>query len=113
MARAALPITQFTTADGNALSNGFVLLRLNTDARTSSGQVCAGTTVRVNLDNNGVPLLSPTFPTNDTMKPDGTVYLLSAYTEAGAVVFEYLPVTITSPIDNTGFGVAFGLSFGS
>lgn len=114
MARAALPITQFTTADGNALSNGFILIRLSTDARSSDGQVCAGTTVRLDLDDTGVPLGSPTFTTNATLSPDGTVYLLSAFTEAGAVVFEYLPVVVTgSTPGGTGFGLAFGAEFGS
>lgn len=112
MARAALPISSFTLADGTALSNGYVLVKLNRDAQTSNTQVCASIVVRLTLDMNGVPIGSPTFPTNGSLNPRGTIYLLSAYQENGALVFENLPVVVSSP-SGTGFGLAFGSTFGS
>lgn len=113
MARAALPISKFTLADGSALSNGYALVQLNRDAQSGDSQVCAAIIVRVELDDTGAPIGSPTFPTNDTMNPSGTVYLLSAYTEDGAVVYQYMPVSISVPPVVGGFGTAFGSAFGS
>lgn len=94
MARGSLPISRFTTPDGKALINGYALIHLNRDAQEGDTQICAGSVSRIDLDDNGVPIGSLTFPTNATLNPSGTVYLLSAYTENGAIVYQYMPVIV-------------------
>lgn len=91
-----LPITTFTDAGGNPLSDGYVLLKLNTDAQANSFlQICAAATVRIDLDDNGTIMGSPTFWPNANLLPLGTVYLLSSYTEEGQQLSYNVPITVT------------------
>lgn len=109
-----LPIGQFVLPNGLPLANGYVLLRLNTDAQAAGNQICAGAKVRINLDEDGLPIGGPSFPANSTMLPNNTVYLLSAFTSAGILVYRDAPVIVpVPPITTGGFGTAFGSTFGS
>lgn len=89
MARGALPTTSFTKPDGSVLSDGYLLVQLSTDAKTSSNQQVGGkNSVQVPLDSNGSILGTPTFPTNASLTPPGTTYLVRAYTTNGELAYE-------------------------
>lgn len=95
MSRVAFPITTFTDLGGHPLGNGFILIQLNTDAKTPDpAQIGAGSVARVALDTNGVIVGSPTFWPNAQLLPVGTVYLLNTFTSEGQEVIENQPVTV-------------------
>lgn len=110
MARQSFPYTAFTDSSGDPLSNGYALIKVSTDAQSPSGQLCAGMTLRVALDSNGVMVNVPQVWPTDTLLPDGTVYILRAYTAEGEFVFGPRQVQIATVF---GFGDSFGSSFGS
>jgi hypothetical protein len=113
MAQNSLPLTQFTDAEGNDLSDGFLLINISTDVQTPTGQLGANQKVRVQLDGSGSVSGTPLFWPNASLLPLGTVYLLRAYTNAGQLV-TVTPIVVTvTPASPTGFGSAFGASFSS
>ena len=79
---------EFQSALGDPLSYGYLFIRLNTDAMTvSHDQVCAGRVVRVPLDVNGNIILgSLSLWPNSQMTPP-TVYIITAYTAQGQLVW--------------------------
>lgn len=114
MPKVAFPLTSFTDAEGNPLSNGYLLIRINTDVQTPGpGQIGAQSISRVQLDSNGVISGSPTFWGNAALNPPNTVYLLRSFTKNGQEVLSNLPVIVTGGVVGNGFGSAFGSSFAS
>ena len=94
MAQVAFPVTTFTDANDNPLANGYVLIRVSTDVQASSGQLCAGMSVRVELNGSGVMSSVPQVWPNNELSPSGSVYILSAYTADGELVYGPEPVTV-------------------
>ena len=113
--RASLPQTQFTDSEGNPIANGYLIIRINTDAQVPVLllQLVAGRTVQIPLDNNGNITGSGTtflYP-NSELSPDDTVYIVSVYTANGQLVSDDT-IVVTSG-GEFGFASAFGSSFAS
>lgn len=114
MAKVGFPLTTFNDSEGNPLSNGYLLIRLNKDAQAPDDtQIGSQTNSRITLDVDGVITGSPGFWGNATLHPSNTVYLLSAFRANGQRVIDNLPVTVIGGGVVSGFGLAFGSSFGS
>ena len=82
----AWPYTQYTYPSGAPLSNGYVLIWLDTDAKTPTGLICRGMSLRVPLDANGVMNPVPQVWQNVALLPSGCTYLQEAYTPDGELV---------------------------
>lgn len=109
MALTKFPYSAYNKPSGEPLSKGYILLRLTQDARTSTDtQLCAGSVVRAELDDNGLIASGFQVWSTSDMLPANTQYILRAYTEEGQLVYES-PVSVGA----LGFGTAFGVSFGS
>lgn len=80
----------FQDALGNILANGYLLFELSQDAQVNgTTQIAAGYTVRINLDSSGNVATSPAqfiWP-NDVLSPNGTFYLVSAFSTIGQLVW--------------------------
>jgi hypothetical protein len=108
------PITTFTDAEGNPLSNGYLILRISTDVVTPDDtQLCYQIAVKVPLDSNGAISGSPLFWPNDGLLPADSYYILSAYSANGQLVLGPVLVIVTGGQTETFFGTAFGSFFGS
>lgn len=105
------PLTTFTDSEGSPLSNGYLIIRINTDALSPVGQLCSQLLVRVPLDEDGVIEGTPQFQPNISLMPTGTYYVLRAYTESGQLALG--PIIVVVPGGLLGFGQAFGSYFGS
>jgi hypothetical protein len=86
MARQGFPLTTFYDPSGLPLSYGYVLIYLSKDATASSGQLCAGMTVRVALDASGAMTSVPQLWPNAALAPTDTYYVYGAYTAQGQLV---------------------------
>lgn len=111
MSQVSFPISTFTDAEGNPLSNGYLLIRINTDAMSPSGQICYQLQVRIPLDVNGEVSGSYLFWPNVSLNPLGSYYVLRAYAADGQLVLG--PLTVIIGGGAFGFGEAFGSYFGS
>jgi len=111
MARQAFPYTTFTDPSGNVLSNGYILLELNEDVKSPSGSLCQGMTLRGTLDANGALVSVPQVWPNSQLSPSDSYYILRGFTSDGELVLGPLKVIVYQQI--SGFGIAFGDSFGS
>lgn len=108
------PITTFTDAEGNPLSNGYLILRISTDVVTPDDtQLCYQLAVTVPLDSQGVMNGNPLFWPNEGLLPIGSNYILRAYTAQGQLVFGPLVIVVPGGTTQTYFGTAFGSFFGS
>lgn len=106
----ALPITNCTDLQGNPLADGYLEVRLSTDAHSPDGQIAAGVTIHVPLDSSGTPVAGYDFWPNAFLEPDDTVYIVQGYEATGQLVFTlFLEVNATGG----GFGLMFGSSFAS
>lgn len=80
----------FQDALGNVLAGGYLMFELSQDAQVNgTTQIAAGYTVRINLDSSGNVATSSTqsiWP-NDVLSPNGTFYLVSAYSAIGQLVW--------------------------
>jgi hypothetical protein len=80
----------FQDALGNVLAGGYLVFELSQDAQVNgTTQIAAGYTVRINLDSSGNVATSPAqsiWP-NDVLSPNGTFYLVSAYSAIGQLVW--------------------------
>lgn len=94
MAQQAFPYTIFNAPSGAPLSGGYVLISISTDVQTPSGQLCAGMTLRVDLDSNGAMIDIPQVWANSSLSPSGSCYLLTAFTAEGEAALGPLPVTV-------------------
>jgi len=95
MARVAFPLTNFQDADGNPVSNGVVLLELNTDVVTpDSQQIAAGFASGIPLDINGNLLGSPLVWPNAELQPAGSVYIYSVYSHLGTEIVRDAVLTV-------------------
>jgi hypothetical protein len=113
MAQASFPIQTFLNADGSEVANGWLLIHLSNDATTGSGQIAARVKNEVTLGDIGEILDNPQFWENNSLTPNNTVYFLEVYNSSGLRVCGPIPVTVGPSASQTGFGVAFGSSFGS
>ncbi len=113
MPQASFPIQTFQNADGSEVANGYLLVRLSNDAASSSGQVSALIKSEMTLGTLGEILNNPQFWENSSLEPSDTVYLLEVYNTNGLRICGPIPVTVGASSSQTGFGVAFGSSFGS
>jgi hypothetical protein len=79
----------FQDASGQPLASGYVTFRLSQDISSGAAvgpQISAGITTQATLDSSGdcTVLLWP----NDPLEPNGTVYFVSAYTQAGQLAWQ-------------------------
>ncbi len=89
MAKRQIVNGNFQSPSGAPLANGYLTLRLSTDAVTSSNdQIAAKRLVTVPLDSLGnVQGVVDIWP-NDQLTPTNTVYILRAYTAQGQPALE-------------------------
>ena len=92
---ATWPLTTFQTADGNPVANGYLEIRLNTDASGNGEQVCASQITTVQLDEDG-SMDSFLLVGNDQLHPSGTYYVCSVYEANGQLVGSHVNVYVTS-----------------
>lgn len=111
MPQAPLPINTFYNAEGEPLAFGQLLLGLNKDVLTPNGQICSQILMSVPLDANGSIPPDMTYWENASVSPNDSYYVLRAYTAAGQLALGPIKVFVSS--GGSGFGTAFGLSFGS
>jgi hypothetical protein len=81
----------FTDNQGNALSNGFLLFKLNIDCFSTENPtvaICSGSTIKVPLDANGNVPSSPVYSViaNNKTNPS-SFYFVEAYTSLGQLVW--------------------------
>lgn len=95
MPRTTFPIQTFQDSEGLPLSFGYILVRLNEDAKTPDpAQIGAQLVSQINLDTNGTIIGSPMFWPNASLQPSDTVYLLSSYTSNGEQVLYNESITV-------------------
>lgn len=85
MATNSLPITNFYTADGNPVVNGYITIRLNMDG-TSTDEAVNSKFTRISLDANGALVGNPQFVTNASISPTGTYYIVNVYKANGQLI---------------------------
>lgn len=83
------PITNYQTPDGNPISNGYVLIRLNEDGSVNDSLLCSNFT-KVILDSNGNFTGSPVFYANSDISPINTYYITAVYKSNGELVAKFL-----------------------
>ena len=112
MAQSPFPIAQFVYANTLPVADGFVVVQLSKDCKSSGGQVASRIKVRLLLNSSGNIINDPLFYPNSELQPNDSVYIYSVYNSDGHRVLG--PVTILiGESTGTGFGLAFGSSFGS
>jgi hypothetical protein len=94
MARVNFPLTVFQDLDGTPLAFGNAVVRISEDVTASSGQICAGMSLSVPLDNTGTMSYVPQVWPNAQLAPTDSTYILEAYTAAGQRVFGPINVTV-------------------
>lgn len=94
MARVNFPLTVFQDLDGSALALGSVVIRISQDVMATSGQVCAGMSLTVALDNTGTMVSVPQVWPNAQLTPTGSTYVLEAYRASGQRVLGPMNVTV-------------------
>lgn len=127
MALSPLTITQFqflgitgiTNATAAPVSNGQVYIHLNKDCQApvgtglNPGQV-GGTQKRIiQLDSNGEVADTYTFWPNNELTPGDSSYIITVQNEPGETILGPISTFVGPPTGLSGFGVAFGSSFGS
>jgi hypothetical protein len=111
MSQIALTVTTFVNPDGSPVANGYIRIRLSQDGSVNNTQIQSSFT-KIALDSNGTIVGSPVFWPNDQISPSGTYYIIIVYAASGQEVARAAIVTLSTPAP-TGFGEAFGSSFGS
>lgn len=93
---------------GNPLAYGYLTFKLIKDAISNTGfQLGQGREITIQLDSSGNVSTSPTqsiWP-NDLLTPSGTYYMVSAYTEAGQLVWGPNAQQVLSTTDPFNIGV--------
>lgn len=92
--RQNFPYTAFTDPSGLPLSGGYILLSIDADVQSPSGLLCAGMTMRQDLDGNGTVLTIPQVWSNTDLLPAGSCYLLSAYAADGQLALGPMKVQV-------------------
>jgi hypothetical protein len=104
MAKNTLTGGAFQDAAGNVLANGYLKMKLNMDAVvTGTGpQIAASSELTITLDSSGnIAAAQQVWPT-DQLTPTNALYVVSAYTAKGQLVWGPQYVTVTtapSPFD--------------
>lgn len=94
MARTNFPLQTFEDADGTPLSGGHVKIGISSDVYSPDGQICAGMTLTVALDNSGAMTSIPQVWPNASLVPSGSYYVLSVYSAVGLRVSGPTSVTV-------------------
>jgi hypothetical protein len=85
---------------GRVLSNGYLLLRLVFDCNCPCAdyQITGNNYIRIPLNVNGMVSMSPPVQIrpNDQLKPNGSYYILQAFSESGQLVLGPKTLLITS-----------------
>lgn len=92
---------------------GWIILHLNKDCLSPTGQVGSKPKIKINLDVNGQLDGAPLFWPNSELMPNDSVYILSVYTSVGQRVLGPVEITVGPSSVLFGFGTEFGGSFGS
>lgn len=88
----------FQDAEGNVLANGYLTMKLNQDEQSpSEGQIGAGITLTIPLDENGDIADSPEVWPNDVLIPTNSYYIVFAFTEEGQQAWGPFYGTVDSP----------------
>lgn len=77
------PITTFQDPSGKPISNGRVLIRLNTDEMSPVGQIYASLYSKIALDVNGQVIGNPLFWQIADLEPSGSWYIYTVYSKIG------------------------------
>lgn len=112
MAQTPFPIATFQYSNTQPVVLGYVLINLNKDCVSPIGQLSAGVKTKLLLDVAGSTTDGPTFWPNSQLTPSDVLYIYSVYTALGQRVLGPLSIVI-GLTPNQGFGVSFGVSFGS
>jgi hypothetical protein len=88
----------FYDATGKVLSNGYLALRLVFDCNCPCAdyQITGNNHTTIQLDSNGMVTGSPQIRPNDQLKPNGSYYILQAFSEAGQLVLGPKVLLVTS-----------------
>jgi hypothetical protein len=113
MAQESFPIQTFVLGNGDDVADGWITVHLSNDAASSSGQVSARIRSEVMLGTIGEILDNPQFWENSSLTPNDTQYILEVFNSNGLRICGPIPVTVGPSASQSGFGVAFGSSFGS
>jgi hypothetical protein len=113
MAQETWPITNYQFVNGNPVAFGYLIIHLDKDAVSSTGQVSSRVKVKLSLDGAGMIVSGPVFWPNSQLTPTDTLYIYSVYTQAGQRILGPLSLLVGIIAPSTGFGEAFGSSFGS
>jgi hypothetical protein len=75
----------FQDAEGNVLANGYLIFELNQDSNVNGINICAGITIKIQLDANGNVVTSPQQDIwgNDALSPVNSYYRVTGYTAEG------------------------------
>lgn len=93
MAQVVFPLTIYSGPSG-AISNGTVQIRINVDSQSPGGLICANIPTIVSLDADGAFIGTPVFWPNGDLLPDGTYYIVVAFSSVGELVCGPFKVTI-------------------
>lgn len=111
MAQGLFPITTYQLADTTPVANGYLIINLSKDATASTGPIGSKIKVKVLLDANGKITGAPQFWPNQQLSPSDSVYIVVVYNSQAERIAGPLNVVVVPTA--TGFGLAFGSSFGS
>ena len=91
------PLTTYFKPDGTPLANGYILVKLVFDCECpcANYQITGSNWVKVNLDSNGVIIGTHQVRPNPQLKPDGSYYIVNAYTQEGQLVLGPKKVVIS------------------
>jgi hypothetical protein len=91
----------FQDSEGYLLSGGYLTFRLNQDANVNDSQICAGITVKVNLDGYGSIIGGQYIWGNDVLSPANSYYTVTGYSSNGQISWgpNNQQVTGSSPFD--------------
>ena len=113
MALSPISQTLFSLPNGAPVASGRVIMHLNKDCMSPAGQVGQKIKIIVQLDENGVPIDGPLFWPNNELTPSDSVYIMTVENDAWLPICGPIPVYVGPSSVSTGFGSAFGGSFGS
>jgi hypothetical protein len=94
MAKVALPVTTFQNPDGTPVANGYILIRLNNNGKSSDGKEVQYNFVKNQLDSNGTLTGSPLFWKNSDILPLGSYYIVMVYSAVGQLISGPLKITV-------------------
>lgn len=78
----------FQDSEGNALANGYLIMKLSQDSAVNTSQICSGIEIKIDLDANGNVAVYPAHPVqsvwgNDQLAPINSFYRVTGYKANG------------------------------